>query len=433
MKKIATILLAFICQHTLAQNLPSLLTGKNVYSTFSITAYDSAAQEWGIAVATNNICVGNSTVYVKPGLGAFSVIAETLPDYAYNGFDQLEKGKTIREAIEYTSATDSEVYLRQVAGIDKQGHTFAFTGASWKYQKGFAGTLAGPNFVAMGNQLAPDVLKQMSAIFQSTNGTLAQRLLAALVAGQTAGGQIEGKQSAALMVKGTNNIWYNDVDLRVDDSHDPFGDLTRLLNYHYGRIRTNQAIYAINMGNLQRGRMLLSQAEAMVKGWNGMQGKIALAYLLLGEKAKAVAIIRAAIHDNPQWKENLPAFYLLRNEPGMREYFYEVAPNGRGSTGDHANTSNRGPGSARGREKPMTEKDWIAAISLIDQLNQPAAEDSLCRKALQQFPQSSYLYYQLGQTLQSENQPAAAKTALQRALTLDPANAEAAALLKSMP
>ena len=406
MKKVALIFLVSLCHRAIAQNLPSLLTGKNIYSTFSITAYDSAAQEWGIAVATNNICVGNSTVYVKPGLGAFSVIAETLPDYAYNGFSQLEKGKTIREAIEYTSANDSEVYLRQVAGIDKQGHTFAFTGASWKYQKGFAGTLAGPNFVAMGNQLAPDVLKQMSATFQSTTGTLAQRLLAALVAGQKAGGQIEGKQSAALVVKGTNNIWYNDIDVRVDDSHDPFGDLARLLNYHYGRIRTNQAIYAINMGNLQRGRMLLSQAEVMVKGWNGMQGKIALAYLLLGEKAKAVAVIRAAIHDNPQWKENLPAFYLLRNEPGMQEYF---------------------------RSHSMSEKDWIAAISLFDQLNRPAAEDSLCRKALQQFPQSSYLYYQLGQTLQSENQPAAAKTALQRALTLDPANAEAAALLKSMP
>src|SRR5580698_8464757 len=85
-----------LCAH--AQNLPSLLTGKNIYSTFSITAYDSAAQEWGVAVATNNIYVGNSTVYIQPGLGAFSVIAETLPDYATNGFGLLEKGRTIREA-----------------------------------------------------------------------------------------------------------------------------------------------------------------------------------------------------------------------------------------------------------------------------------------------------------------------------------------------
>jgi uncharacterized Ntn-hydrolase superfamily protein len=384
MKKIIPIFLIIIGPYAHAQNLPSLLTGKNIYSTFSITAYDSAAQEWGIAVATNNIYVGNSTIYIRPGVGAFSVIAETEPDYAHNGFEQLGQGKTIREAIEYTRTNDSNAYLRQVAGIDKHGQTFAFTGASWKYQKGFAGALAGHYYVAIGNQLAPDVLKQMSATFEHTPGALAQRLLAALVAGQRAGGQIEGKQSAALVVKGSHNDWYNDIDLRVDNSHDPFGDLTRLLDYHFGRIRTNQAIYAINMGNLARGRLLLSQAIELTKGWNGLQGKIAIAYLLLGEKANAVATIRAAIHDNPQWKEYLPVFYLLRNEPGIQEYF---------------------------QNRSMTEKDWIAAASIYDQLNQPGAGDTLCRKALQEFPQSSYLYYLLGNYLQSENQPAAAKTA----------------------
>src|ERR1700742_572759 len=106
MKKAILILLtaANIGHRGHAQNLPSLLTGKNIYSTFSITAYDSAAQEWGIAVATNNIYVGSSTVYVHPGLGAFSIIAETEPAYAHNGFDQLQQGKSIRTAIEYTMA-----------------------------------------------------------------------------------------------------------------------------------------------------------------------------------------------------------------------------------------------------------------------------------------------------------------------------------------
>ena len=412
MKKATLIMLACIGRHALAQNLPSLLTGKNIYSTFSITAYDSAAQEWGIAVATNNIYVGNSTVYVEPGLGAFSVIAETEPAYARNGFDQLREGHSIREAIEYTRKNDSEAYLRQVAGVDKQGRTFAFTGVSWKYQQGFAGTLERPGFVVMGNQLAPNVLKEMAATFQSTTGTLAGRLLAALVAGQKAGGQIEGKQSAALVVKGTNNEWFNNIDLRVDDSRDPFGDLTRLLNYHYGRIRTNQAIFAIKMGNPQRGRLLLTQAEALTKGWNGMQNKIALAYLLLGDKAKAVATIRAAIAQNPKWKENLPAFYLLHIEPGMQPYF-------------------RNPGAPR--EKALTEKDWIAAVSIYDELNQPAAGDSLCRVALKNYPNSSYLYYQLAKYLSAENQPIPARTACRQSLSLDPSNAEATQLLAQLP
>jgi uncharacterized Ntn-hydrolase superfamily protein len=405
MKRFLLILLLFAGKASDSQNLPSLLTGKNINATFSITAYDPAAQEWGIAVATNNICVGNSTIYVQPGLGAFSVIAETEPAYAHNGFDQLKQGKSIREAIEYTMQTDSESYLRQVAGIDRNGMTFAFTGASWKYEKGFASTLTGPNFVAMGNQLAPDVLTQMSTAFRATQGTLAKRLLAAILAGQKAGGQITGKQSAALTVKGSLNSWYDDIDLRVDDSKDPFGDLTRLLQYHYGRIRLNQATNALRMGNRQRGITLLAEAQSMTKGWNGLQGKIALAWLLLQEPAKAVAIIRAAMQENPQWKENIPAFYILRDEPGMQEFF---------------------------RDRKMSEKDWIAAVSLLDQLNRPAAEDSLCHKALQLYPASSYLYYLLGKTLQSENKPSEAKAAIQKAVSLDPANAEAALLLPTM-
>ncbi len=86
-KLIAPVLLSFALQSALGQNLPSLLTGKDINATFSVVAYDSAAQEWGIAVVTNNIYVGNSTVYIQPGLGAFSVIAENDPAYAHKGFD----------------------------------------------------------------------------------------------------------------------------------------------------------------------------------------------------------------------------------------------------------------------------------------------------------------------------------------------------------
>ncbi len=227
----------FACHGLFSQNLPSLLTGRNINATFSITAYDSNAKEWGIAVATNNIYVGNSTVYVQAGLGAFSVIAETEPAYAINGFEQLKQGKSIRDAIEYTMKTDPEVYLRQVTGIDQQGNSFSFTGSSWKYQKGYAGCLSGKSYVVMGNQLGDSVLALMPTTFEKTGGTLAQRLLAALRAGEKAGGQVTGKQSAALVVKGTDNEWFNNIDLRVDNSKEPFADLQRLLNYHYGRVK----------------------------------------------------------------------------------------------------------------------------------------------------------------------------------------------------
>lgn len=394
----------FLCIPGLrAQNLPSLVTGKNINATFSILAYDREAGEWGIAVATNNIYVGNSTVYIEPGLGAFSVIAETEPAYARDGFAQLRQGKSIREAIEYTALKDPEVGLRQVSGIDSLGRVYAFTGASWKYQRGFAGAIQGKGYVVMGNQLGDSVLQHMSAGFEKAGGSLAQRLMAALVAGERAGGQVTGKQSAALTVKGIRNEWFNNIDLRVDDSKDPFGDLQRLLNYHYGRIRLNQAIMAIRKGNLVKGKELLSKGEGLVKGWNGIQSKVILAYLLLHEEDRAVDLVRAALAENPKWKENLPAFYLLKDRAGMEGLIDE------------------------GR---FGEKDWIAALSMTAQVNGDGQMGLLCRKALQGYPGSSYLHYLSGKSMVVAGRVDEARRELQEALRLDAGNGEAEELLR---
>ncbi len=116
------------CGIGLSQNLPSLLLEKNINATFSIIAYDAEQAEWGIAVATNNIYVGNSTVHIEPGVGAFSIIAETEPQYAIDGFEHLNAGASIEKAISSTRDTDKNAHYRQVAGIDKLGNTFAFTG-----------------------------------------------------------------------------------------------------------------------------------------------------------------------------------------------------------------------------------------------------------------------------------------------------------------
>lgn len=376
---------------------------ENSFATFSIVAWDPVAREWGIAVATNNIYVGNSTIYIRPGLGAFSVIAETEPTYAINGFEALRAGKNIREAIEETMLKDSESYSRQVAGIDANGNCFAFTGSTWKYQAGFAGSIVEKNYVVMGNQLADSVLQNMSAAFEKTGGTLAQRLLAALFAGEKAGGQVEGKQSAALVVKGEANEFFNNIDLRVDDSKDPFGDLQRLLNYHYGRIRLNQAVFAIKMGNTKLGKTRLTEAEQLVMGWNGIQEKVAMANILLGENAKAITIIHAAIAENPKWKEYLPAFYLLKDEPGMQGLI---------------------------EEKSFTEKNWISAVSFLTELGRDSQSIILCKKALLLYPSSSYLHFLLGQSLFTEGKKPEAKKEWEFALSLDASNDEARTALR---
>ena len=194
------VLLVFFAS-SYSQNLPSLLTDKDINATFSILAYDEETQEWGIAVATNNIYVGSSTIYIEPGIGAFSVIAETEPRYANEGFEKLKEGKSIEQAILEVKDGDKEANYRQVSGIDSVGAVFAFTGKSLKFWNGKAGQIIGKHFVVMGNQLNDDVLLNMSTSFEQSSGTLAQRLMQSLEAGQRAGGQISGSNQPPSLSK----------------------------------------------------------------------------------------------------------------------------------------------------------------------------------------------------------------------------------------
>lgn len=397
-KILAFIAASLLLKSSVAQNLPSLLLNKNINSTFSITAYDETAHEWGIAVATNNIYVGNSTIYIEPGIGAFSVIAETEPQYAINGFEKLKAGETIEQAIEYTRAKDDDSDTRQVSGIDAKGNVYAFTGSALKNWKGYSAHFLGKGFVVMGNQLADSVLVKMAFAFEHTGGTLAQRLLKSLLAGQAAGGQLSGKQSAALMVKGTNNEWFNQIDLRVDNSKKPFDELQTLLNYHYGRIKLNQAIFAIKAGNTKRGEGLLNNAEIMVEGWNGIYSKIIEAFILLGDDKKAVAIIQKAIAENSQWTENLSAFYCLDKYPEFHRLIDESS---------------------------FTVKDWDNAIQLMLQVNKTKDAIELAGRVLKKYPSSSFTYCLLGEAWQQQGKKIEAKKNLEMALQFDPNNTEA--------
>ncbi|NSL86973.1 DUF1028 domain-containing protein [Chitinophaga sp. Mgbs1] len=367
--------------------------------------YDSLRQEWGIAVATNNICVGNSTIYIAPGTGAIAVIAETEPAYALNGLQQLRQGYSMAEAIHFTREKDPEAHYRQAGGVDANGNAYAFTGQALQYWKGKAGHRTGKYYVVMGNQLADSVLSAMASAFEQTSGTLAERLLKSLIAGQQAGGQINGKQSAALTVKGTRNEWYNQIDLRVDNAADPFKELQQLLSWHYGRIRLNQAIFQLKKGNMAAGEKLLQQGIHLTAGWNGIYGKIALAWLLAGKEAEAAAIIRQALLENPQWKENLPAFYCLYHRPEIRAVTDTCT---------------------------YSEKDWNSAVHILSETGRHTAAISLARQTLKKYPSSSATWYQAAYATCKAGDQKTTRHYLQKALELDPENTEALALLGSL-
>ncbi|MVM33791.1 DUF1028 domain-containing protein [Spirosoma sp. HMF4905] len=409
LRNLTTLLIGFGCTFSLfvqAQNLPSLLTERPFNSTFSIVAYDAKAQQWGIAVATNNIYVGNSTIYIQPGVGAISVIAETLPDYGINGLKQLSQGKLPEEAINFTRQTDDQADYRQVSVVDKQGRAYAFTGHSLTYMKGQAGHRIGNGYVVMGNQLADSVLTRMAHTYEQATGTLAQRLVASLIAGQKAGGQVNGKQSAALVVKETQDEWFNQIDLRVDHSYTPFDDLHRLLNYHNGRPFLNQAITQLRMGNRERGMGLLHRADTLVKGWYGIYSKLATAYSLAGQDEKALAVIQDALQHEPAWRENLSAFYYLRSYPTYRKLIDETK---------------------------FTVKDWSNAIQQTLNLGKAAEALKLANQLADRYPQATYIAYLQGNAYKANKDVINAKVCYQKALRLDPQNADARRALQTLP
>ncbi|MEM1338769.1 MAG: DUF1028 domain-containing protein [Bacteroidota bacterium] len=401
-KRIFIIVLLQISAVLQAQNLPSLLVERNINATFSITAYDENAREWGIAVATNNIYVGNSTIYIAPEVGAFSVIAETEPKYGIEGIEKLKAGKSIQQAILEVSEDDDQANYRQVSGIDATGNGFAFTGSSLKYWKGTASEIVGKNYVVIGNQLNENVLSDMSKTFESATGTLAQRLLKSLVAGQNGGGQISGKQSAAVVVKGANNKWYNQIDLRVDNSKNPIQELEILMDYHYGRIRLNQASYAYREGNRERAKQKLTEAEAMLDGWTGIYTKIAAVNIKLGNEDAAIHWIKKGLSENPKWSVYLPAFYVLRNHPRMESI---IQPDS------------------------FTIKDWESAMMMLSNLGRELEVIQLGNELLDKKMESSYLNFLLGRSYFYEKERNKAVVHLKRALQMDGKNREAENLL----
>ncbi len=385
------------------QNLPSLLLERDINSTFSILAYDEETQEWGIAVATNNICVGNSTIYLEPGVGGFSVIAETEPAYGLIGLQNLQSGKTVQKSILDVRDKDEEANYRQVSGIDARGSVFAFTGSSLKYWKGEASQMLGKGYVVMGNQLAEGVLKSMSTAFEKAAGTLAERLLASLVAGQRAGGQVSGKQSAAVVVKGTDNEWFNQIDLRVDNSKRPIEELQTLMNYHYGRIRLNQALYANRAGNKVRAKEKLSEAQVMLDGWTGMYPRVATANIIMDNEDAAVRWIKKGLAENPKWTVYLPAFYVLREHPELKSII---------------------------KPEHFSIKDWESAIGMLSNLGRELEVIEVAERLISDNVESSYLHFILGRSFHYEKEKEQAIWHLKKALKMDEANVEARNLLK---
>lgn len=203
-------------------------------ATFSIAAGDLETEEWGVAVASKFLAAGAVVPWAKAKVGAIATQALANLSYGIEGLEGLEKGSTAKEIVEEVTAADEGRDHRQLGVVDSHGRAATYTG---KECFEWAGGVTGDGFAAQGNILAgPEVVEAMKEAFEASDGPLADRMLEALLAGDRAGGDRRGRQSAGVVVVREAGSYggFTDraLDLRVDDHPDPVPELVRLRGLH---------------------------------------------------------------------------------------------------------------------------------------------------------------------------------------------------------
>ena len=220
--------------------------------TYSIVAWDSSTGDLGVVVQSKFPNVGGIVPWARAGVGAVATQSLSNTDYGEGGLELLASGATAEEALRAVMKTDTMLQERQVGIVDARGNAASFSGANtFDWSGGRVGApggtgsvgggkgqvLVGRGFSAQGNILVSDqTVKNLAETFERTKGSLADRLVAALKAGQAGGGDKRGMQSAALLVvrKNAGYLGANDrfIDIRVYDAPDPIAELERLLALH---------------------------------------------------------------------------------------------------------------------------------------------------------------------------------------------------------
>ena len=205
-----------------------------IVATFSIAAFDPETDSLGVAVQSKFLAVGSVVPWARAGVGAVATQAMANYNYGPRGLDMMSAGNSAEQTVEALTSEDEDREHRQVGVVDARGRVSTFTGSEcfdW------AGGVTGEHYAAQGNILVgKETVEAMASAYEETGGDLATRLLGALDAGQGAGGDSRGKQSAALLVVREGGGYGGDndrvVDLRVDDHPEPIRELIRIRDLH---------------------------------------------------------------------------------------------------------------------------------------------------------------------------------------------------------
>ena len=302
-------------------------------ATYSIIARDPGTGELGMGVQSKAFAAGNRAMHAKGGVAVIAHQASANPMYGAIGVDLIERGYSPREALDMMVASDEGRDRRQVAILDMEGRTAAWTGtgaSDWK------GHRCGQDYCAQGNILVgPEVVDAMAASFESSSGPLAERLMDALDAAEAAGGDARGKQSGAILVvaprAGSGGFSDRVVDIRVDDHPRPLEELRRVLDLFRSGQMVRTASASMAQGNLEEA--LDTAAAARDKSPENDNAWVALAAVQarMGLDADALESLRRAVELNPGRMRTLPRdrnFENLHENPDFRRLVGTDDPGG---------------------------------------------------------------------------------------------------------
>jgi uncharacterized Ntn-hydrolase superfamily protein len=282
----------------LAGLLAAGILGAADVNTFSIVAYDPATGDCGVTVASKYFSVGAVVPWAEAGTGCVATQANVNVGYGPRGLELLRQGLTAKQVIDKLLADDTFPGKdgRQVAVIDRKGEVAAYTGPA---APNWAGDRQGKTWSAQGNILVgAQVPEAMGKAFEATEGDLAEKLYAALKAGDDAGGDSRGKQSASMLVvgKGRGRNINNDrlIYINVDDSPAPIPELRRLLEINLGYLYQQWSGELRSSGKKKEAREAAAKAAKYMPGANA-QVTLGLLDYEMGDKAAALADFRKAL------------------------------------------------------------------------------------------------------------------------------------------
>jgi uncharacterized Ntn-hydrolase superfamily protein len=297
--------------------------------TYSIVALDRKTNQIGVAIQSHWFAVGALCPWIEPGVGVIATQSMVEVSYGSKGLSLLRDGKPAQQALNELLEVDTGKELRQVAVVDSQGNVAAHTGTRCIAE---AGHQIGDSFSTQANMMLNNtVWSAMASAFENTQDNLANRLISALQAAQSTGGDIRGKQSASLLV--SENIkddtpWKHTLtDLRVDDHPDPILELKRLLDIKYAYDLMNEGDDLLSKNENEAAKIKYQQAAKLAPDIEELPFWHAVTLADTGKVNEALPIFEQVFRKNNNWAllvQRLPASGLLTKDPQVMRKILSV-------------------------------------------------------------------------------------------------------------